>query len=154
MWYALRAQPGAEVMVGLRPGATKESFQRAIQEGTAEDWLEHVRLRAGDAVFVRPALHTQSAGPGALRDSGALDLTYRVYDYNRHDAHGKTRELHIEKALNVIRFGEQRGGKITQRGWTAAAGWKHTSRPVIISPREWEFSKPSALPLRASTSIC
>src|SRR4029077_9740342 len=52
MWYALRARPGAEVMVGLRPGATKEKFQRAVQDGTAEDWLEHVHLQAGDAVFV------------------------------------------------------------------------------------------------------
>jgi mannose-6-phosphate isomerase len=40
------------------------------------------------------------------------DLTYRVYDYNRRDAQGRSRELHIEKALDVIRFGEQRGGKI------------------------------------------
>ena len=40
------------------------------------------------------------------------DITYRVYDYNRRDAQGRSRELHIEKALDVIRFGEQRGGKI------------------------------------------
>jgi mannose-6-phosphate isomerase len=40
------------------------------------------------------------------------DLTYRVYDYNRRDAHGMARPLHIEKALDVIEFGEQRGGKI------------------------------------------
>ena len=40
------------------------------------------------------------------------DLTYRVYDYNRRDANGQARPLHIEKALEVMRFGEQAGGKI------------------------------------------
>jgi mannose-6-phosphate isomerase len=40
------------------------------------------------------------------------DLTYRVYDYNRRDAKGLRRPLHIEKAVEVIRFGEQAGGKI------------------------------------------
>jgi mannose-6-phosphate isomerase len=113
LWYALRARPGAEVMVGLRPDATKEKFQRAIQDGTAEDWLEHIRLRPGDAVFV-PAGTAHTIGPGLVlcEIQEYSDLTYRVFDYNRRDARGKARELHVEKALDVIRFGEQRGGKI------------------------------------------
>ncbi|HEV3482473.1 MAG TPA: type I phosphomannose isomerase catalytic subunit [Candidatus Acidoferrales bacterium] len=113
MWYAVRARPDAEVLVGLRPGVTRQSFERAIADGTAENCLERVPLKAGDAVFV-PARTAHTIGPGLVlcEIQQNSDITYRVYDYNRRDAKGRSRELHVEKALDVIRFGEQRGGKI------------------------------------------
>jgi mannose-6-phosphate isomerase len=113
MWYALHARAGAEVLVGLKPNVTRESFERAIANGTAEDYLVHVPVRAGDAVFV-PAGTTHTIGPGLVlcEIQQQSDTTYRVYDYNRRDAGGNARELHVAKALEVIRFGEQRGGKL------------------------------------------
>jgi mannose-6-phosphate isomerase len=113
MWYAMRARPGAEVMVGLKQGVTRENFERAIIDGTAEECLEHVPLRAGDAIFV-PAGTVHTIGPGLVlcEIQEHSDLTYRVYDYNRRDAKGHARELHIEKALDVIQFGERSGGEI------------------------------------------
>jgi mannose-6-phosphate isomerase len=113
MWYAVRARAGAEVLVGLKPSVTRESFERAIADGTAENCLEHIPLKQGDAVFV-PARTAHTIGPGLVlcEVQQNSDLTYRVYDYNRRDAQGRSRELHVKKALDVIRFGEQRGGKI------------------------------------------
>ncbi|MFY9802756.1 MAG: type I phosphomannose isomerase catalytic subunit [Candidatus Acidiferrales bacterium] len=113
MWYALRAREGAEVMVGLKPGVTADIFKRAIVDGTAENCLEHIPMRAGDAIFV-PAgtAHTIGGGLVLCEIQQHSDITYRVYDYNRRDAQGKLRDLHIEKALQVIQFGEQSGGKI------------------------------------------
>ena len=113
MWYILRAQPGAEVLAGLKPDVTRDSFRRAIENGTAEDSLVHVPLREGDAVFV-PAGTTHTIGAGLMlcEIQEQSDTTYRVYDYNRRDAQGRPRELHVEKALDVIRFGPQRGGKL------------------------------------------
>ena len=113
MWYATQARSGAEVLAGLKAGVTPEIFKRAIEDGTAEDCLEHVPLHAGEAVFV-PAgtTHTIGAGLVLCEIQQYSDLTYRVFDYNRRDAQGRARELHIEKALQVIRFGEHRGGKI------------------------------------------
>jgi mannose-6-phosphate isomerase len=113
MWYAIHARPGAEVLAGLKPGVTPEIFKRAIEDGSAEDCLRHVPLRAGEAIFV-PAgtAHTIGAGLVLCEIQEYSDLTYRVFDYNRRDALGHSRELHIEKALQVMRFGEQRGGKI------------------------------------------
>jgi mannose-6-phosphate isomerase len=113
MWYAVRARPDAEVLVGLKPSVTRQSFERAIADGTAENCLEHISLKEGDAVFV-PARTAHTIGPGLVlcEIQQNSDLTYRVYDYNRRDAKGRARELHVEKALDVIRFGEQRGGKI------------------------------------------
>jgi mannose-6-phosphate isomerase len=114
MWYAMRARAGAEVLVGLKTGVTVDSFKQAIVDGTAEECLERVPLHAGEAIFV-PAGTAHTIGPGLVlcEIQQHSDITYRVYDYNRRDAHGRTRDLHIEKALEVIQFGEQSGGKIT-----------------------------------------
>jgi len=113
MWYVIDAAPGAEVLVGLKPNVTAESFKHAIGDGSVEDSLQHVPLHSGDAMFV-PAgtAHTIGAGFVLCEIQQSSDLTYRVYDYNRRDAHGNSRELHLEKAFDVMRFGEQRGGKI------------------------------------------
>lgn len=113
MWYAVRARPDAEVFVGLKPNLTREDFQRSIDDGTAEDCLTRIPLHTGEAVFV-PAGTAHTVGPGLLlcEIQQHSDLTYRVYDYNRPDAQGKLRPLHIEKALQVMRFGQQAGGKI------------------------------------------
>jgi len=113
MWYALEARPGAEVMVGLKPTVTREAFERALADGTAENCIEHIPVRTGDAIFV-PAGTAHTIGPGLTlcEIQQQSDLTYRVYDYNRLDARGRSRPLHIEKALTVMRFGKQFGGKI------------------------------------------
>jgi mannose-6-phosphate isomerase len=113
MWYAVQARAGAEVLVGLKPGVDREKFEQSIGNGTAEECLERIAVREGDAIFV-PAgtAHTIGAGLVLCEIQEHSDLTYRVYDYNRRDAKGRARELHIGKALEVIRFGEQSGGKI------------------------------------------
>lgn len=113
MWYIHRARPGAGVLAGLKPDVTLEKFKRAIVDGTAEACLEHIPLRQGDAVFI-PAgtAHTIGAGLAICEIQETSDLTYRVYDYNRPDAKGNMRQLHIDKALDVMRFGKQTGGKL------------------------------------------
>jgi mannose-6-phosphate isomerase len=113
MWYVLSARPGAEVLAGLKPWVTREKFERAIAEGTVVECLEHIPVSAGDAIFV-PAGTVHTIGPGLVlcEIQQYSDLTYRIFDYNRHDAQGRARPLHIEKALDVIRFGKQSGGRI------------------------------------------
>jgi mannose-6-phosphate isomerase len=108
MWYTVRARPGAEVLAGLKPSVTSDSFRKAIADGTAEDCLEPVPLAEGEAIFI-PARTAHTIGPGLVlcEVQQHSDLTYRVFDYNRRDAQGRARELHIEKALAVMRFGKQ-----------------------------------------------
>jgi mannose-6-phosphate isomerase len=144
MWYAVRARPGAEVLVGLKPEVTRESFARAIANGTAEDCLEHVPLQAGDAVFV-PAGTAHTIGPGLVlcEIQEHSDLTYRVYDYGRRDASGHARPLHVEKALEVLRFGKQYGGKIEPvRIQEAGAEKTYFASCRYFETTRWEFSEP------------
>ncbi|MGH9732018.1 MAG: class I mannose-6-phosphate isomerase [Candidatus Acidiferrales bacterium] len=112
MWYIISARKGAEVRVGLRLGVDRKTFQRAIADGRAEECLEHVAVRAGDAIFI-PAgtVHTIGSGMTICEIQQNSDITYRVFDFNRLTSEGKLRELHVDKSMDVIRFGEQRGGK-------------------------------------------
>jgi mannose-6-phosphate isomerase len=113
MWYVVAAEPGAEIMVGLKPEVTLDSFRRAIFDGTIEDCLERIAVSAGDAIFV-PAGTVHTVGPGLVlcEIQEHSDITYRVFDYNRRTPEGPPRPLHIEQALDVINFGEQSGGKL------------------------------------------
>ena len=144
MWYAMCARPGAQVFVGLKPAVTRAGFERAIAEGTAESCLEQIPVAAGEAIFV-PAgtAHTIGAGVVLCEIQPQSDLTYRVYDYNRRDSQGRARELHIAKALEVMRFGPQVGGKIdpvriheegAQKTYFASCPYFETAR--------WEFDGP------------
>ena len=143
MWYALHAGPDAEVMAGLQPGATKDQFRRGIEDGTAEKFLTRIPLNSGEAIFV-PAGTVHTIGPGLVlcEIQEYSDLTYRVYDYNRRDAHGKPRDLHVEKAFDVIRLGEQLGGKIdpvvVKRGALTQTFFA-TCR--YFATAKWEFSE-------------
>jgi mannose-6-phosphate isomerase len=144
MWYALRARPGAEVLVGVKPKVTRDDFERAIADGTAEDCLERIPISIGDAVFV-PAGTAHTIGPGLVlcEIQEHSDLTYRVYDYNRRDAQGRARDLHIEKALEVIRFGQQFGGKIEPlRIKEAGAEKTYFVSCRYFESSRWDFGAP------------
>ena len=115
MWHAVSAEPGAQVLVGLVPKAKAEHFLKAIETQTLEQLFIHWRVQTGDTFFV-PAGTPHTIGPGMVlcEVQEYSDLTYRVYDYGRVDAHGKPRELHIEKALDVIEFGRPISGKASR----------------------------------------
>ena len=113
MWYVVAAQRGAEVRVGLRPRVSADTFRRAIAEGGVEDALKRIPVQTGDAIFV-PAGTVHTIGPGMIlcEVQQNSDITYRVFDFDRIGPDGRQRELHIEKAFDVIRFGKQLGGKV------------------------------------------
>ncbi|MFZ0638992.1 MAG: type I phosphomannose isomerase catalytic subunit [Candidatus Acidiferrales bacterium] len=114
MWYVVSARTGAEVRVGSKPEVNAERLRRAIADNSAEDLLERISVRAGDAIFV-PSGTVHTIGPGMVlcEVQQNSDITYRVFDFHRLGPDGKPRELHIEKAFDVMRFGKQRGGKVT-----------------------------------------
>lgn len=143
MWHALRADPGAEVLLGLKRDVTRESFAAAIEGGTAERCLERIPVREGDTIFV-PArtAHTIGAGLVLCEIQEYSDLTYRVYDYNRRDASGKPRELHIGKALDVLRFGEQSGGKVEPLCIERDGVWEtYLAACRYFASEKWEFGR-------------
>jgi mannose-6-phosphate isomerase len=147
MWYTVKAQPDAEVLAGLKQGVTAETFRKAIADGTVEDCLEHVSMKEGEAIFI-PAgtAHTIGAGLVICEIQQYSDLTYRVFDYNRRDAHGRARDLHIDKALDVMRFGKQTCGKTDNVIFETDAA---TGTFLVIcryfATEKWKFSRDVSL---------
>jgi mannose-6-phosphate isomerase len=105
-WYVLRAEPGAQVACGLKPGVTLREVQAGIEEGTLESSLNLLDLAAGEMVFVDAGtVHAIWPGSILLETQQNCDLTYRMYDY------GRGRELHIEKSLEAVKL-TTRAGRI------------------------------------------
>jgi len=105
MWYAVSSEPGASLLSGLKPGTDKKKFLSALKENRLEDIFQSHLVRPGDTFFVAAGTpHTIGPHMILCEIQEYSDLTYRVYDYGRVDGNGKPRELHIEKALKVIKY--------------------------------------------------
>jgi mannose-6-phosphate isomerase len=104
-WIVLAADPGSRIYAGLRPGCDRAGLERAIAEGTCEDCLHSFVPRLGDCVFI-PAGTVHALGEGLLiaEIQQSSDTTFRLFDWNRVDADGKPRPLHVKQALEVIDF--------------------------------------------------
>jgi len=104
MWYIVEADEDAEIICGLADGVSTEDYALAVKNGTPEAALKHQRVRAGETYFIPSGLpHAIGKGILIAEIQQNCDLTYRVYDYDRRDKNGNLRELHVKKALDVIR---------------------------------------------------
>ena len=113
MWHIVSAEPRAELLMGLKPGVTREDFVQGVAHDSAEDLFVRYPVHAGETYFVEAGTqHAILPGMVVCEIQEYSDLTYRVYDYGRVDAQGKQRELHLEKALAVTRFEGTRSGKV------------------------------------------
>ena len=103
MWYVMDARPGAFLYCGFSKDISRQELERRIGDGTIEEVLNKVPVQTGDVVFI-PAGTVHAIGAGILicEIQQNSNSTYRVYDYNRRDAKGNRRPLHIKKALDVI----------------------------------------------------
>lgn len=134
-WYALAAEPGAEVAVGLKPGVTIEQVKEGIHAGTLENSLQVLPVNAGEMIFVDAGtVHAIWPGSILLETQQNCDLTYRMYDY------GRPRELHIEKSLEATKL-KTRAGKVQP---TAMA-----DRTVLIDA---EYFRVERIPVSGSRS--
>ena len=104
-WYIVSAEPGSKLYAGLREGVTRERLRQAIESGTVEECLHVIHPVAGDCVFI-PAgtVHALGAGLLVAEIQQASNTTFRLFDWNRVDADGRPRTLHVEQALEVIDF--------------------------------------------------
>lgn len=136
-WYALYADPGATVALGIKPGVTPEQIRAGIQSATLEDMLEMIPVHKGDMLFVDAGtVHAMGPGVVILETQQTSDLTYRMYDY------GRPRDLHLDKSFEAMRL-ITRAGKIPPRNFNGHS--------VLIDEKYFEIERwplePSAMPL-------
>ena len=102
MWYIVEADEGAEIIYGIKDGMSADEFREAVRGGRLTDTLHHGPVHAGETYFIPSGmLHAIGSGILIAEIQQNCDLTYRVYDYERRQADGTLRELHVDKALDV-----------------------------------------------------
>jgi mannose-6-phosphate isomerase len=104
-WYIAAATPGAQLIVGLRPGANPEGFERAVGEGTLHELVHSFPVSAGDSILVQSGeVHAIDGGNLILEIQQNSDTTYRVYDWGRVGLDGKPRQMHLPQSLRSINW--------------------------------------------------
>ena len=105
MWYVMQAEEGAQLISGFNQKVKPGTYVEAVENNTLEDILAQHKVSSGD-VFFMPAGRVHAIGAGILiaEIQQTSDITYRIYDFNRKDANGNSRELHTELAVDAIDY--------------------------------------------------
>ena len=104
-WYILEADPGAGLIYGFYRDIPPETLGRALEEGTVLNYVQKVPVRRDDIFYVEAGtVHAICAGTVLAEIQESSNLTYRLYDYDRKDKDGRKRDLHIDKAMQVLDF--------------------------------------------------
>ncbi|HZZ29650.1 MAG TPA: type I phosphomannose isomerase catalytic subunit [Pirellulales bacterium] len=104
-WVVLEAEPGSVIYAGLKRGFDRAALEREVQRGTCELCLHRLEPRPGDCLFLPAgAVHALGAGLVIAEIQQSSDATFRLFDWNRLDADGRPRPLHIEQALAAIDY--------------------------------------------------
>ncbi|MBR3315809.1 MAG: mannose-6-phosphate isomerase, class I [Atopobiaceae bacterium] len=114
-WYVIDAREGGDIVVGQR-AQSRDEFAQMIEEGRWDDLLNRVPIQKGDFFQIDPGtVHAILGGTLILETQQSSDVTYRVYDFDRRQADGSLRELHIQQAIDVVDFGVKAPttGKVT-----------------------------------------
>lgn len=108
MWHVIASEPGSGLYVGFNKTVSKAQFEEAIANGTVEEVLQFYPVQPGDT-FMIPAGTVHAIGKGVLlaEIQQPSDITFRVFDWNRVDDEGNSRELHVQEALEAIDFDHQ-----------------------------------------------
>lgn len=105
MWYVINATPSAFLYSGFASKISPDQYVEMVENNTFTHTLQKYAVQAGD-VFFLPAgrVHAIGAGCFIAEIQQTSNITYRIYDYDRRDANGNTRELHTELAKDAIDF--------------------------------------------------
>ncbi len=118
-WYILSCEPGAELVLGWTRDTTRAEYERRVADGTLGEILRRVPVAAGEAFYL-PAgtLHAIGAGIQLFETQQASDLTYRIFDWNRVGDDGKPRQLHVDKAGDVLDYRATFPGAVSQLSYS------------------------------------
>ncbi len=105
MWYIISADEGSELIAGFNKKMTQKTYLGHLESKKLKDILNVEKVSAGDVFFI-PAGRVHALGPGILlaEIQQTSDTTYRIYDWDRLDDKGNSRQLHTAEALEAIDF--------------------------------------------------
>mgnify|MGYP000114228461 CR=1 FL=1 len=105
MWYIMQADENAKIIVGFKENSNPKQYLENLENNTLVSILNSIKVKKGDAFFLETGtVHAIGAGLLLAEIQQTSDITYRLYDFDRKDAQGKTRELHVDLALDAINY--------------------------------------------------
>lgn len=105
MWYVMQADESARLVVGFKKDSTKEEYLKHLESKSLVALLNESPVKKGDVFFLETGtIHAIGAGVMVAEIQQTSDITYRIYDWDRSDVTGKSRELHTELALEAINY--------------------------------------------------
>lgn len=147
MWHIVSAQPGAELLIGLKPGVARKDFLEGVAKNTVEELFARYPVHAGETYFVEAGTqHAICPGMVVCEVQEYSDLTYRVYDYGRVDSSGRPRDLHLQKAVEVTRFEGTRSGKVPPLALHSPDARKHLLAACeFFATERWDCDRTTLL---------
>lgn len=105
MWYIMQADEDARIIVGFKENSNAAEYLENLENKTLLSILDDVKVKSGDVFFLETGtVHAIGAGLVVAEIQQTSDITYRLYDFDRVDAQGATRELHVDLALEAINY--------------------------------------------------
>lgn len=105
MWYIMQADKGAKINIGFKESVSKEEYISLLEEGKIVELLNFEEVKNGDSFFINTGkVHAIGAGVLLAEIQQTSDVTYRIYDWDRTDDEGNSRELHTALAIDAIDF--------------------------------------------------
>lgn len=105
MWYVMQADTDARLIVGFKEKSSKEAYLASLENKSILSILDSKKVHKGDVFFLETGtVHAIGAGMVIAEIQQTSDITYRIYDFDRVDAEGNTRELHVDLALDAINY--------------------------------------------------
>ncbi|TRZ41776.1 type I phosphomannose isomerase catalytic subunit [Robertkochia solimangrovi] len=105
MWVVMEADEGSELIVGFNKDLSREEYTEALESGKLMDILNREKVGSGDTYFIKAGkVHAIGAGILLAEIQQTSNITYRIYDYDRKDKDGNTRELHTELSVEAIDY--------------------------------------------------
>lgn len=156
MWYFADTDPSARIYVGLKPGVSRDEFQKRAADGTVADCFHIESPRMGDVMFVPSGrVHALGGGNVVFEIQQNSDTTYRVFDWNRPGLDGRPRELHLDESMESIDFNDFSPGFI-RTAWIDAGGFSRRPlvRDSVFFVDEWRASVAGPVPWIGTTGTC
>ena len=105
MWYIMQADENARIIVGFKEKSNADEYLKNLENKAVLSILNDVKVKAGDVFFLETGtVHAIGAGLVVAEIQQTSDITYRIYDFDRVDTQGNTRELHVDLALEAINY--------------------------------------------------